>query len=566
MISSYAQKSSTVQKVAAPNAASVLDSSAQSEGLQRKADMANNAAQRAETPRPNNTGMPDNLKAGIESLSGFSMDDVRVHYNSSKPATVQALAYTQGMDIHVAPGQEKHLPHEAWHVAQQMAGRVSPTTNINGMPVNDNAGLEHEADVMGEKAVAQRVRNAEKKFNQAYENSSDALLKNFPNENVTQRVAFFVNGTKVDFDEKKDESSDEEEEHTTNFDEAIKKALNKIKDEPCVKKIRDIKVKDYDISITPGIESQFESGAKDNNDRLILTMNLEQCKGMYYGDISSDSLPDKGNQTIESVLLHELGHVYQYYLQNAVFKVPPPLAEIDLKGFELEGVDLKKYPLFYEALLNKDSDWLKSALTNYEIDELKDATEEDIDEFVKKIINGDCSLIKKIIEIMDKIGKGANFEELDGDNIFMNEIPYNTKEKIGVRKQYGVYYIDEQKLAEKIMTIKELSDFFVLNNGKILLKDKDKVSKELSADTLKSLYECSKDSALFMNPCYLDTIWNSFGESLKCRMREKKELDMEMLKHVSQKFRQREDFSFYFALQEYKTEREKKASLVFTEN
>lgn len=101
----------------------------------------------------NETGMPDNLKVGIENLSGFSMDDVRVHYNSSKPATVQALAYTQGTDIHIAPGQEKHLPHEAWHVAQQMAGRVSPTTNINGMPVNDNAELEHEADVMGEKAV-----------------------------------------------------------------------------------------------------------------------------------------------------------------------------------------------------------------------------------------------------------------------------------------------------------------------------------------------------------------------------------------------------------------------------
>ena len=153
MISSYAQKSSVVQNVAGSKVSSVFDKSLQSEALQRKADMANNAAQREEAPRPNNTGMPDNLKSGIESLSGFSMDDVRVHYNSSKPATVQALAYTQGTDIHVAPGQEKHLPHEAWHVAQQMAGRVSPTTNINGMPVNDNAALEHEADVMGEKAV-----------------------------------------------------------------------------------------------------------------------------------------------------------------------------------------------------------------------------------------------------------------------------------------------------------------------------------------------------------------------------------------------------------------------------
>lgn len=102
--------------------------------------------------KPNNTGLPDNLKAGVESLSGYSMDDVKVHYNSSQPATVQALAYTQGTDIHVAPGQEQHLAHEAWHVAQQMAGRVAPTTEIGGMPVNDNAGLEHEADVMGAKA------------------------------------------------------------------------------------------------------------------------------------------------------------------------------------------------------------------------------------------------------------------------------------------------------------------------------------------------------------------------------------------------------------------------------
>lgn len=102
--------------------------------------------------KPNKTGLPDNLKAGVENLSGYSLDDVKVHYNSSQPATLQALAYTQGTDIHVAPGQEQHLPHEAWHVAQQMAGRVEPTTEVGGMPVNDNAGLEHEADVMGAKA------------------------------------------------------------------------------------------------------------------------------------------------------------------------------------------------------------------------------------------------------------------------------------------------------------------------------------------------------------------------------------------------------------------------------
>ena len=99
--------------------------------------------------KPNNTGLPDNLKTGIENLSGYSMDDVKVHYNSDKPAQLQALAYTQRTDIHVAPGQEKLLPHEAWHVVQQKQGRVQPTMQLKGVNVNDNEGLEKEADVMG---------------------------------------------------------------------------------------------------------------------------------------------------------------------------------------------------------------------------------------------------------------------------------------------------------------------------------------------------------------------------------------------------------------------------------
>src|SRR5262245_52567316 len=67
----------------------------------------------------NNTGLPGSLKSGVENLSGFSMNDVKVHYNSSKPAQLQAHAFAQGTQIHLGPGQEKHLPHEAWHVVQQ---------------------------------------------------------------------------------------------------------------------------------------------------------------------------------------------------------------------------------------------------------------------------------------------------------------------------------------------------------------------------------------------------------------------------------------------------------------
>ena len=83
--------------------------------------------QRAAAPA-NETGLPDNVKSGVEHLSGISLGDVKVHYNSPKPAQLQAHAYAQGTDIHVASGQEKHVPHEAWHVVQQKQGRVQANT------------------------------------------------------------------------------------------------------------------------------------------------------------------------------------------------------------------------------------------------------------------------------------------------------------------------------------------------------------------------------------------------------------------------------------------------------
>lgn len=109
--------------------------------------------------KPNNTGLPDNLKTGIEDLSGYSMDDVKVHYNSNKPAQLNAFAYAQGTEIHLASGQEQHLPHEAWHVVQQKQGCVQPTTQLQGENVNDNGGLEKEADVMGVKAIQRYMTN-----------------------------------------------------------------------------------------------------------------------------------------------------------------------------------------------------------------------------------------------------------------------------------------------------------------------------------------------------------------------------------------------------------------------
>ncbi len=112
-----------------------------------------------ETPKhtaKNKTGLPDTLKNNVESLSGIDMSDVKVHYNSDKPEQINALAYTQGHDIHIGSGQEKHLPHEAWHVVQQKQGRVTPTLQMKGAAINDDVGLEKEADEMGAQSVQKK--------------------------------------------------------------------------------------------------------------------------------------------------------------------------------------------------------------------------------------------------------------------------------------------------------------------------------------------------------------------------------------------------------------------------
>ena len=129
---------------------------AQRKRLGRRSDEATAQLQRGSAPASNDTGLPGNLKSGIESLSGLSLDHVKVHYNSSHPARLDALAYTQGSDIHVARGQERHLPHEAWHVVQQAQGRVKPTLQAKGVAINDSKALEEEADLMGTKALQAR--------------------------------------------------------------------------------------------------------------------------------------------------------------------------------------------------------------------------------------------------------------------------------------------------------------------------------------------------------------------------------------------------------------------------
>jgi hypothetical protein len=456
MQTTYTQKNENAVQKKRKRSVSIIDSSSQSESLQRKADMANNAAQRAEAPRPNNTGMPDNLKSSIESLSGFSMDDVRVHYNSSKPATVQALAYTQGTDIHVAPGQEKCLPHEAWHVAQQMAGRVSPTTNINGMPVNDNAGLEHEADVMGEKAVEQRKINA---FNEKKVDNKTVQKYNIPKHQkidakVSQRVDILVDGN-LGLQSHVGDTSAAIPAAPKDFYTETNAALNLIKNQEYVDKILNSKrdttyeknnghnISWHDINIIPSDsqETAFSNGDLDATGKnLKLVMNNNANKSMYFVN-SIKEIPNidinKGNVSIAATLLHELGHAYQFFLTKKSY--PYPLDD----G---ASPPLKRYPLLWQSLVDKDTSKLTKALgilgrINTSI------TSDDLENLLKY----DMTIQKKIDKTMQEMGRGAYYRHLDADNMLMNEIPYNEthdldgneitastspEKKLGIRMQY----------------------------------------------------------------------------------------------------------------------------------
>jgi len=141
--------------------------------------------------KPNSTGMPDTLKTGLESYSGIDLSDVKVHYNSSRPAQLQALAYAQGKEIHLGPGQEKHLPHEGWHVVQQRQGRVKPTSQMKGgVYINDNDGLEREADAMGAKAMNVKLEPVN------YNELDDVGVSNFQNGAI-QLVKGLTKGTVV---------------------------------------------------------------------------------------------------------------------------------------------------------------------------------------------------------------------------------------------------------------------------------------------------------------------------------------------------------------------------------
>lgn len=104
--------------------------------------------------------MPPDVQRKMEQAFGADFSAVRIHQGGQASA-IGALAYTQGTDIHFAPGQydpfsakgQELLGHELTHVVQQAQGRVAATTQKKGVAINDDSSLEREADQLGAQAA-----------------------------------------------------------------------------------------------------------------------------------------------------------------------------------------------------------------------------------------------------------------------------------------------------------------------------------------------------------------------------------------------------------------------------
>jgi hypothetical protein len=111
------------------------------------------------TRRTGGLPIPREVQTKLGSALGADFSSVRVHVGP-EAASIGAIAFTWGTDIHFAPGQysphtqqgQMLLAHELVHVIQQRAGRVTNPLG-DGVAVVQDQMLEAEADRLGRMAV-----------------------------------------------------------------------------------------------------------------------------------------------------------------------------------------------------------------------------------------------------------------------------------------------------------------------------------------------------------------------------------------------------------------------------
>ena len=141
----------------------------------------------------NTNAMPSDRLNKMERAFGTSFSAVNFHINDKSSGDMGALAYTQGNDVHFAPGHfnpktqkgQELIGHELAHVEQQRQGRVSATRQDMQGPVNDSIILEKEADIMGKKAA-----NGEQVSHLSTINNYSLQKQEEPGENQAARDEF----------------------------------------------------------------------------------------------------------------------------------------------------------------------------------------------------------------------------------------------------------------------------------------------------------------------------------------------------------------------------------------
>jgi len=129
------------------------------EEIQKK----NNPSCSSETVSQSNgikASMPNDVQAKMENSFGTSFSNVNIHQNDNSAVRMGALAFARGNNVHFAPGQyspntskgQELLGHELSHVVQQRSGRVKPTTQGKGIPVNDSPCIGTRSGCNGQKS------------------------------------------------------------------------------------------------------------------------------------------------------------------------------------------------------------------------------------------------------------------------------------------------------------------------------------------------------------------------------------------------------------------------------
>ncbi|MEL6866457.1 MAG: DUF4157 domain-containing protein [Bacteroidota bacterium] len=113
-------------------------------------------------PEKQREDLPDDLHHKLEWSFGQDFSSVQIHQNSPKATDLQAKAFTQGEQVHFAPGQfdpksnsgQKLIAHEFTHIAQQRHHHIPVTHQTStGAFINNQNTWEQEADRLGERAI-----------------------------------------------------------------------------------------------------------------------------------------------------------------------------------------------------------------------------------------------------------------------------------------------------------------------------------------------------------------------------------------------------------------------------